>query len=450
MTLTHYKREQIIWESPLPGNEKFLLLALNRFVDGDGKCFPGVEKLSEMCNIGVRTVVRLTESLTTKGAITKQPRTKENGKRNSNLYKIIFTGSPSVANPDDKQKHDSKPDAKLTHNQTPNAKLTHDSNPDAKDDRNRSNPDAKLTGDLSRVNGNNYQGFCLTVQTRANEENSAEEERGNHQLPEQITAEQPKQPTAEQASALPLQVNSSQLSLPNQFEGFEEKPVPMARENGSRSRKKVAVADFDPFREAYNRLKPRQWAVCIACNDERRKMLKRLVADHGDKSLEVFEQALMYAASDDYWSGWEKGCIETVFRKSRYSQWHELWQEKQVSPYPATQPASKRWMENGKVREDLLEFVARQFDTERTAARNNILRLNRSVDPNDKGILEGYCDDLEREQRKTPTQSALTAEESSRILQKQLREMTDATNKTASGPVRKAPATQHRRRNLCA
>ena len=122
----------------------------------------------------------------------------------------------------------------------------------------------------------------------------------------------------------------------------------------------------------------------------------------------------------------------------------------------AAQFAPKRWMKNGKLRPELLEFVARQFSDDmdmnpRTAARNHLLNLNRSAaDPNNKEILEGYCDDLEREQRKTPTQSALTAEESSRILQKQLREMTDATNKTTGGPVRKAPATQYRRRNLCA
>ena len=323
MALTHYKREQIIWESPLPGNEKFLLLALNSFVDGDGECFPGVEKLSEMCNIGVRTVVRLTESLTTKGAITKQPRTKENGKRNSNLYKIIFTGKPSVANPDDKQKHDSSLDAKLTHGSNPDANDDRNrSNPDANDDRNRSNPDAKLTGDLSRVNGNNYQGFCLTVQTRANKENSAEEGRGNNQP--QVC---PEQPTAEQS-----QTSSSQLTLLRQSDGLEEKPVPAARENGSRSWGKLADADFEPFRQTYNRLKPRRWAGCHGCNAERRKMLKKLVEDYGDKSLEVFEQAVMYAASDDYWSGWGKGCIETVFRSSRYTQWFELWQEKHSSP----------------------------------------------------------------------------------------------------------------------
>ena len=129
--------------------------------------------------------------------------------------------------------------------------------------------------------------------------------------------------------------------------------------------------------------------------------------------------------------------------------------EEKSYPDPlAAQFAPKRWMKNGKLRPELLEFVARQFSDDmdmnpRTAARNHLLNLNKSASPNDKEILEGYCDDLEWEQRKTLTQSALTAEESSRILQKQLREMTDATNKNASGPVRKAPATQHRRRSLC-
>ena len=92
--LNHYERERLIWRSALPASEKLLALALNSFVDGSGECFPGQERLSEMCGATPRTIRNLCKSLETKGVIVRVHRYKNDGTRNSDRYKLIFSALP--------------------------------------------------------------------------------------------------------------------------------------------------------------------------------------------------------------------------------------------------------------------------------------------------------------------------------------------------------------------
>jgi hypothetical protein len=104
-TLPSYKREEIIWDSPLTKDEKYTLLALNTFVDGNGECWPGNRRLSKMMSVPVSTMKRYIASLEEKGVVNRDRRYRKDGGETSSKKRVDFeaiaalTPSPPVSHP---------------------------------------------------------------------------------------------------------------------------------------------------------------------------------------------------------------------------------------------------------------------------------------------------------------------------------------------------------------
>lgn len=92
--LNYYDRVRLIWNADLTEQESHLLHALNSFVDGNGECFPGQERLAYMMNCKVRTVRDRCLKLEKRGIIERSRREKANGARTSDLYKVCFEKIP--------------------------------------------------------------------------------------------------------------------------------------------------------------------------------------------------------------------------------------------------------------------------------------------------------------------------------------------------------------------
>ena len=87
-TLPSYKREEIIWDSPLTKDEKYTLLALNTFVDGNGECWPGNRRLSKMMSVPVSTMKRYIAALEEKGVVTRDLRYRKDGGETSSKKRV--------------------------------------------------------------------------------------------------------------------------------------------------------------------------------------------------------------------------------------------------------------------------------------------------------------------------------------------------------------------------
>lgn len=71
---------------------KYVLVALARFTDSDGTCYPAQLTLAAMTEFGERTVRRHLKYLENRGLILRTPRGKADGTRDSDLYKLA--GAP--------------------------------------------------------------------------------------------------------------------------------------------------------------------------------------------------------------------------------------------------------------------------------------------------------------------------------------------------------------------
>jgi hypothetical protein len=155
---SHFDREKLIWEAKLPTIEKFVLLALNSFVDAEGECFPGQERLAEMIGCNKRTIVSAIASLVSKEIIEKSIRLSKAG-RTSNRYRVQFdilksqsanialTQSANIA---------LTQSANIALTQSANIALTQSANiariADGVKDRAKSSQSAKFAQDLSSIN----------------------------------------------------------------------------------------------------------------------------------------------------------------------------------------------------------------------------------------------------------------------------------------------------------
>jgi hypothetical protein len=63
---------------------------------------------------------------------------------------------------------------------------------------------------------------------------------------------------------------------------------------------KISDSDFDVFKEIWNRDRPKHWAECQSLNKDRISKLKKFTRENGDRSLEIFQDALSYARSDHW------------------------------------------------------------------------------------------------------------------------------------------------------
>lgn len=96
-SLPSYKREEIIWHSPLSKDEKYTLLALNSFVNRNGECWPGNRKLSAMMSVPVSTLKRYMTSLEEKGIIVRRRRFRADGGETSSKKRIDFDAIAALA-----------------------------------------------------------------------------------------------------------------------------------------------------------------------------------------------------------------------------------------------------------------------------------------------------------------------------------------------------------------
>lgn len=87
--LSHFDREGIIWRCNAPPSQKLLMLALNSFVDGEGKCYPGVERLAKMMGASAATVKRAINELEAAGVVKRESR-RLGCRQASNLYTVNF------------------------------------------------------------------------------------------------------------------------------------------------------------------------------------------------------------------------------------------------------------------------------------------------------------------------------------------------------------------------
>lgn len=109
----HYRREQLIWESNLKSGEKILLLALNSFVDGNGRCWPKQRTLGSMTGQTRRTIMSTCQSLEEKKILAKETRFKDKQKISS-LYTVNFDRIEALTRCE-KNSHTTQPDVKKDH-----------------------------------------------------------------------------------------------------------------------------------------------------------------------------------------------------------------------------------------------------------------------------------------------------------------------------------------------
>jgi hypothetical protein len=99
---------------------------------------------------------------------------------------------------------------------------------------------------------------------------------------------------------------------------------------------KSSGVDLEPWRLAYNELKPDKWAKCQVLNPNRQKMIQAALAGHPSpaEALESFRRALAHVKTckDPYWRSWDNGSIETLFHRQRWVNWAEAGEQAQVAP----------------------------------------------------------------------------------------------------------------------
>ena len=83
------------WSVHLPPTPKFVLMALADEADDDGYCFPSQRRLAAKCSITDRTVRRVLLELTTRRYVRLEVRSRADGSRTSNGYRLAC-GDPPV------------------------------------------------------------------------------------------------------------------------------------------------------------------------------------------------------------------------------------------------------------------------------------------------------------------------------------------------------------------
>ena len=80
-----------VWQQPIKGSTKLVLLALADNANDDGKCWPGIETVVNKCGIARNTVIGSIRKLKKQGLIVSERRYTEDGRRTSNLYKLSLS-----------------------------------------------------------------------------------------------------------------------------------------------------------------------------------------------------------------------------------------------------------------------------------------------------------------------------------------------------------------------
>jgi DNA-binding transcriptional ArsR family regulator len=76
------------WEQELNPSAKLVLMSLANYTNKEHQCWPGIKLISEEAGVEPRTVRKWIAHLESAGLITRQPQTREDGSRKSNLYQL--------------------------------------------------------------------------------------------------------------------------------------------------------------------------------------------------------------------------------------------------------------------------------------------------------------------------------------------------------------------------
>ena len=80
-----------VWQQPIKGTAKLVLLALADCANDDGKCWPGIETVVKKCGIARNTVIDNMRKLEKQELIISERRYTEAGRRTSNLYTLSLS-----------------------------------------------------------------------------------------------------------------------------------------------------------------------------------------------------------------------------------------------------------------------------------------------------------------------------------------------------------------------
>lgn len=98
----------------------------------------------------------------------------------------------------------------------------------------------------------------------------------------------------------------------------------------SKKPSKLTAADLEPFKTAWNHHKPEWFSECTTLNDKRVRALKAIVSAHGDRSMQVFIDALSYAAVNP-WARDKSLAIDNVMTNGKVTEWAEKWVHRQTA-----------------------------------------------------------------------------------------------------------------------
>ena len=73
----------------LPHRARVVYMYLHDRADGQGKCWPGIKRISTDLGLSRRTVQRALSELEKAGHIKRDQRHRDNGSRTSNLYTVL-------------------------------------------------------------------------------------------------------------------------------------------------------------------------------------------------------------------------------------------------------------------------------------------------------------------------------------------------------------------------
>jgi len=173
--------------------------------------------------------------------------------------------------------------------------------------KSRANKKTQPTGEF-QDNVTRYEALqspCIanvTPQIRL-EENRSEEIRSENIDPDRATqkkADRPKldQPKAEeQICIFPEKQEINFLVINENAIEDRSSAAPLAEPKKTR---KANECDFEVFREVWNSDRPSNWSECKKLDQDRIRMLKRFTDEHGDRSMEIFQNALLYAQADKW------------------------------------------------------------------------------------------------------------------------------------------------------
>lgn len=97
------------WEQPTQGSKKLLLLALADQANDDHECFPSIATLTTRVGVSRARVFAMLKELEAEGLIAREERTRPNGSRTSNLYRLAVMTPVQPAGPPPSSPQDGGP-----------------------------------------------------------------------------------------------------------------------------------------------------------------------------------------------------------------------------------------------------------------------------------------------------------------------------------------------------